>query len=55
MVVDEIERREEGSLFHVRGVCIEKALGWEDERLNNIEDIIFVMRFSVKCTVKQNL
>ena len=31
--VYEIERREEGSLFHVRGVCIEKALGWEDERL----------------------
>ena len=31
--VDEIERREEGSLFHVRGACIEKALSWGDERL----------------------
>ena len=31
--VNEIERREEGSLFHVRGMCIEKAFGWGDERL----------------------
>ena len=31
--VDEIECREEGSLFHVRGMCIEKAFGWGDERL----------------------
>ena len=31
--VDEIELREEGSLFHVRVPYIEKALSWGDERL----------------------
>ena len=31
--VYEIERREEGSLLHVKGKCIEKALSWGDERL----------------------
>ena len=31
--VNEIERREEGILFHVRGACIEKALSRVDERL----------------------
>ena len=31
--VYEIERREEGRLFHVRGACIEKALSCGDERL----------------------
>ena len=31
--VDEIECREEGSLFHLRGACIEKALSWGDEIL----------------------
>ena len=29
----EIERREEGSLLHVKEKCIEKALSWGDERL----------------------
>ena len=31
--VNEIERREEGSLFHVRVACIEKALSWGDDIL----------------------
>ena len=35
--VDEIECRIEGSLFHVRGTCIEKALSWGDERLMRLE------------------
>ena len=28
-----IERREDGSLFHVRGACIEKDVIWGDEKL----------------------
>ena len=31
--VDGTERREEGSLYHVRGACTEKALSWGDGRL----------------------